>query len=387
MRCEASLRFDVSPRLLPDRCERDILRGAPKSCGAGAGTRTGSGHSGDSRHTPETRRGTAHSAVGLSPWRGLTLLSMATSFRPERLFVPVITPFDYDGHVDEVALERHADEILAGGAAGIVAVATTGEATALDDDERAAVISVCARVCSARDAILIVGAGTYNTRETIARHEALADVPGARASLAVVPYYVRPSEAAIVAHFQVVAERSPVPLIVYNIPYRTARGLGSAALLELAATENVVGVKQAVGGIDADTLQVLAGAPGTFSVLGGDDAFLLPLILMGGAGAIAASANIATNQYAAMIDAGLAGDVARGRRLAEELLSLTLALFAEPSPAVIKAVLHARGRIPTPHVRMPLTDASATAREQALAALGALTTARQRRASAAATPA
>jgi 4-hydroxy-tetrahydrodipicolinate synthase len=301
---------------------------------------------------------------------------MAMSFHPERLLVPVITPFDDDGRVDEEALERHVHEILAAGASGIVAAATTGEASALDDDERAAVIANCARVCAASKAVLVVGAGTYNTRETIARHEALADVPAVRASLAVVPYYVRPSEAAIVAHFQAVAERSPVPLIVYNIPYRTARGLGSAALLELAQTDNIVGVKQAVGGIDADTLQVLTQAPSSFSVLGGDDAFLLPLVLMGGAGAIAASANLATDYYAAMIDAGLAGDVAEGRRIAEPLLPLTLALFAEPSPAVIKALLHARGRIPTPHVRMPLADASPVALEQALTALKAL--ARQR---------
>jgi 4-hydroxy-tetrahydrodipicolinate synthase len=169
---------------------------------------------------------------------------MAIPFRPERLLVPVITPFDEAGRVDEGSLERHAEDVLAAGAAGLVAVATTGEATALDAEERALVISVCARVCATRDAVLIVGAGTYNTRETIARHEALADVPAVRASLAVVPYYVRPSEAAIVGHFQAVAERSPVPLIVYNIPYRTGRGLGSYALLELARTENIVGVKR-----------------------------------------------------------------------------------------------------------------------------------------------
>lgn len=298
---------------------------------------------------------------------------MPTAFRPERLLVPVITPFDDAGRVDEEALERHADSVLAAGAIGLVAVATTGEATALDDSERAATTSICARVCAEHDAVLIVGAGTYNTRETIARHEALADIGGVSASLAVVPYYVRPSEAAIVAHFRAVAERSPVPLIVYNIPYRTARGLGSAALLELAATDNIVGLKQAVGAIDADTLQVLAGAPATFSVLGGDDAFLFPLTLMGGAGAIAASANVATDRYAAMIDYGLAGQLTDGRSLAEALLPLTLALFAEPSPAVIKALLHAQGKIPTPHVRMPLSDASLVALEQALAAVGSLT--------------
>jgi 4-hydroxy-tetrahydrodipicolinate synthase len=295
-----------------------------------------------------------------------------TVFRPEGLLVPVITPFGDDGRIDEEALERHADAILAAGASGIVAVATTAEATALDDDERERAIEICAHVCAARDAALVVGAGTYNTKETIARHEALADVPGVSASLAVVPYYVRPSEPAIVAHFHAVAEHSPVPLIVYNIPYRTARGLGSTALLELAHSDNIVGVKQAVGGIDVDTLQVLAGAPASFSVLGGDDAFLLPLVLMGGAGAIAASGNVATERYAAMIDKGLAGDVVAARRVAEALLPLTVALFAEPSPAVIKAVLHARGRIPTPHVRMPLADASPAARDQALAAFDAL---------------
>src|SRR5438874_8029682 len=105
-----------------------------------------------------------------------------------------------------MSTRRHSNnmpkEVLANGAAGLVAVATTGEATALDADEREMVISACARVCAARNAVLIVGAGTYNTRETIARHQALADVRGARASLAVVPYYVRPAEAAIVAYFQ-----------------------------------------------------------------------------------------------------------------------------------------------------------------------------------------
>ena len=300
---------------------------------------------------------------------------MVSAFRPQRVLVPVITPFDEAGRVAEDALERHVDEVLAAGAAGIVVLATTGEASSLDEREREAAVGICAGVCAAREAVLVVGAGTIDTRETIVLHEALADVPGVHASLAVVPYYVRPSESAIAAHFQAVAERSPVPLIVYNIPYRTGRGLGSGSLLELAGTDNVVGVKQAVGGIDADTLQVLAEAPDTFSVLGGDDAFLFSLVLMGGAGAIAASANLATERFAAMIDDGLGGRLEEGRRHAEALLPLVLALFAEPSPAVLKAVLHAQGKIPTPHVRMPLSDASPAAAEQALSALDSLATA------------
>lgn len=277
------------------------------------------------------------------------------------MLVPLVTPFDEDGKVNLRALESLAVGVLADEARGIVALATTGEPTSLDDAEREAVLDVCGGVCADRGAILVVGAGTNDTRTTIARHEALADVPGVRGSLAVVPYYVRPSEAAIVRHFQAVAERSPVPLLIYNIPYRTGRGLGAEALLELADTDNVAGVKQAVGAIDSDTLRLLAGASERFAVLGGDDPFLFPLVLMGATGAIAASSHLCTRRFVQMIELGLRGDVAAGRRHAEDLFPLVQALFAEPSPAVIKALLHAQGRIPTPHVRMPLADASAAA--------------------------
>ena len=182
------------------------------------------------------------------------------------------------------------------------------------------------------------------------------------------PYYVRPSETAIVRHFQAVAERSPVPVVIYNIPYRTGRGLGADALLELAATPNVVGVKQAVGGVDADTLRLLAEAPDDFAVLAGDDAFIAPMVLMGGAGAITASAHFATAAFAKMIECARSGDAVAARAEAEALLPLVTALFAEPAPAVTKALLHAEGRIASPHVRMPLADASAEALRAAQAA-------------------
>lgn len=299
---------------------------------------------------------------------------MASSFRPGGVFVPLVTPFDEAGAVDLASLEALAAYVLAEGAAGVVALATTGEPTSLDDGERDAVVDVCARVCVDAGSQLIIGAGTNDTRTTVARHEALADVPGVSASLAVVPYYVRPSEAAIVRHFQMVAKRSPVPVVVYNIPYRTGRGLGAEALLELAATENVAGVKQAVGGIDADTLSVLAAASDRFAVLGGDDPFLYPLVLMGATGAIAASSHLCTRRFVEMIECGFEGRLAEGRRHAEALLPVVRALFAEPSPAVIKAALHAEGRIPTPSVRMPLADASPTAAGAAAEAVRAAST-------------
>jgi 4-hydroxy-tetrahydrodipicolinate synthase len=289
--------------------------------------------------------------------------------RLEGVFVPAVTPFDEAGRVDVACLERLVAGFLDDGATGIVALGTTGEASALDDAERRDV-AACSRVCADRGAPLIAGAGTNDTRTTIARHEELADVPGVVASLAVVPYYVRPSEPGVVAHFTEVAERSPVPLVLYNVPYRTGRGLGPGALLELAAHPRVVGVKQAVGGVDADTLRLLAAAPEDFAVLGGDDAYLLPVVLMGGAGAIAAAAHVRTADFARMIADGLAGRVAEARARAEALLPVVLALFAEPNPAVIKGVLHAQGRIPTPDVRLPLTPASKPAVEDALALLG-----------------
>ena len=288
----------------------------------------------------------------------------------EGVFVPLITPFDEGGRLDVACLERLAAESLDAGATGIVALGTTGEASALDEEERRQVVAACARVCGDRDAQLVVGAGTNDTRTTIERHERLADVPGVVASLAVVPYYVRPSEAGIVAHFTAVADRSPVPLVLYNVPYRTGRGLRVDSLLELAAHPDVVGVKQAVGGIDAETLRLLAEAPSSFAVLGGDDAYLLPMVLMGGAGAIAAAAHVRTQDFVRMIDDGLAGRVVEARARATALLPLVLSLFAEPNPAVIKGVLHAQGRIPTPDVRMPLTPASARAVERALALTG-----------------
>jgi 4-hydroxy-tetrahydrodipicolinate synthase len=293
---------------------------------------------------------------------------MGSDYRPSGVYVPLVTPFTEDDRVDLAGIDALAAMVLEAGARGVIALATTGEPTSLTTEERDEVVATIARVCADRGGELIVGAGTNDTRTTVARHEALAEVPGVRASLAVVPYYVRPSEEGIVRHFQVVAERSPVPLLLYNIPYRTGRGLGARSLLELAATPNVAGVKQAVGAVDADTLELLAGVGEDFAVLGGDDAFLYPLTLMGARGAVAASAHLCTERFVEMIQAGLEGRVGAGRAHAEALLPLVRALFAEPSPAPLKAVLHAQGRIPTPHVRMPLADATPAVAQLAIAA-------------------
>jgi len=277
------------------------------------------------------------------------------------VWVPLITPFDATGGVDLGAIERLCGEYVTAGVAGIVALGTTGESSALTPAERDAVISTISRVAAAAGSRVIVGTGTNNTATTIAATEALRGLPAVVGALVVVPYYVRPSEEGILAHYRAVADAAPVPLVAYNIPSRTGRGLGAASLLELARMPNVAGVKQAVPTLDTDTLEVLAHAPTGFSVLGGEDSMLFPLMCMGAAGTISASAHLCTEQFVAMIECGLAGKVDDGRALAESLLPVVTSAFAEPNPSVFKGVLHAQGRIATPDVRLPLLNASAQA--------------------------
>ena len=125
---------------------------------------------------------------------------------------------------------------------------------------------------------------------------------GAAAALVVVPPYVRPSPAGVLRHFRAVAEASPVPIVAYHIPYRTGCQLAAAHLLELAAIDGVVGIKQSVGALDVDTLELLRSAPPGFAVLAGDDAVIAPAILLGAAGAIAAAAHLCTAAFAALVE-------------------------------------------------------------------------------------
>jgi 4-hydroxy-tetrahydrodipicolinate synthase len=294
---------------------------------------------------------------------------MASDLHLNGVWIPLITPFDASGAVDVEAIERLCGEYLADGAAGIVALGTTGEAPALDANEKRAVIDACSRVCVERGAPLIVGTGTNNTRSTIAETQQLEGVPGVVGALIVVPYYNRPSEAAIVEHYRVVAEASPVPIVAYNIPIRTGRGLGAASLLALAAIPKVAGVKQAVGTIDLDTLAVLANAPDGFGMLSGDDYLAFPLVGLGAVGGITASAHVCTARFVAMIECGLAGKLEDGRIHHEALLPVVQTAFTEPNPAVFKGVLHRQGRIATPDVRMPMAPASAASVDACLTAI------------------
>ena len=288
------------------------------------------------------------------------------------IFVPLVTPFDADGAVDVVALKELGESVLAAGAAGIVALGTTGEPANLAEDERAAVVETVQALCHRVDKPLLVGvggsstAGTVQAVEALARRSATVATQPWTAAMVVVPPYTRPGEAGVVAHFRAVAEASALPVVVYHVPYRTGQALSTGALLEIAGLPNVAGMKLSDGPITGETVALLAQAPPEFAILGGDDAVISPLLGLGAAGGILASAHVATEEFVALHQAWQVGDVSTARKLGARLSALSGTLFAEPNPAVTKAVLHAQGRIATPHVRLPLLPASNTARDAAL---------------------
>ena len=276
------------------------------------------------------------------------------------VYVPLITPFGADGVVDFGALESLAQEVLDAGASGVVALGTTGEPASLSSDEQHGVVDVLAKLCGEREAPLLVGA---STRQAL---DMLRGRPEVTAALCTVPPFVRPGEAGVVAHFAALAAASPVPLVVYHVPHRTGQQLSIESLRQLADIPGVVGIKYAVGSIDADAVALLADPPADFAVLGGDDLFIAPLLALGAQGGILASAHFATARFVELAGAWLAGDAVRARALGRRLAPMSGALFAEPNPTVIKAALHAQGRIPSATVRLPLLPARSEAVQAAL---------------------
>jgi 4-hydroxy-tetrahydrodipicolinate synthase len=262
------------------------------------------------------------------------------------LFVPLITPFTDDGDVALPALDRLAHEVLDAGATGLVALGTTGEPSALTPAERAAVLSVIGNVSRTRRTPWIAGV-----------HDGVVPA-SADAAMHAVPAFVRPGEEGVIAHFAALAAASPVPVVVYHVPYRTAQPLSASALERLASLPGVIAMKYAPGVLDATSALFMAVDRPGFSVLAGDDVLAGPLLALGAQGAILASAHVATADYAALVAAWDRGDLPVARRLSHRLAPQSAALFAAPNPTVIKGVLHAEGRIPSAAVRLPLTPAT-----------------------------
>ncbi|MEU4545518.1 dihydrodipicolinate synthase family protein [Nonomuraea dietziae] len=261
------------------------------------------------------------------------------------IYVPLITPFDESGAVAYAALEKLAASVLDQGAAGLVALGTTGEPSALSAAERRTVVEICGEAARSYGAQLIVGD--------------LELVEGATAALVTVPAFVRPGERGVIAHFEHLAERSQVPLVIYHIPYRTGQPLTAAVLRRLGEHPMIAGVKYATGSVDQDAVALLGEAPSGFSVLTGDDVYLSPMLALGASGGILASAHLHTSSFVSM---AASWDRALGHRLA----AMSATLFAEPNPTVLKGVLHAKGLIPTPDVRLPLVPATAESVARAL---------------------
>lgn len=277
---------------------------------------------------------------------------------PHGIHVPLITPFTADDGIATEALESLAHTVLDEGADGVVALGTTAEAATLTTEEKATVVDVCARVCRERGAPLTIGAGGNDTRATAQELAGLAARwPDATAALVPVPAFTRPGAAGVVAHFAHLARHSPLPLIAYHVPYRTAQRLDATTLRAIGSYPKVRGVKLATGCVDQDTVELLGDLPTDFVVLAGDDVLLSPLLALGAAGGILASAHLATSRFAALAAAWRAGDLERARNLGPGLARLSAAAFAEPNPAVVKGVLHTQGLIPTPGVRLPLLPA------------------------------
>ncbi len=286
----------------------------------------------------------------------------------------MITPLTQDGDVDHIGLERLARRLLSDGCAGLVVLGTTGEPATLSAAEKQRVMETCATACAEAGRPMIVGTGSNCTRSTIEDALRVENLVHPAALLVVVPYFTRPSESSIVEHFRAVAGAVATPLVVYNIPHRTGRGLGADSILELAEMPAVIGLKQSVGGLDHDTLEILRRRPATFELLTGDDAYIVPTVLMGGAGAIAASAHLFTARFALMVDAALRGDVDTAVAMTNSLLPVVDHGFAEPNPALWKAALHAAGEIATPELRPPMAKASPEATVALLEAVASVAT-------------
>ncbi|MFM0238744.1 4-hydroxy-tetrahydrodipicolinate synthase [Paraburkholderia phytofirmans] len=276
------------------------------------------------------------------------------------IWVPLITPFA-DGAVDHAALRALVRRYTGAGITGLVALGTTGEPAALDAAEQDAVLATildeaqsAAHLTGDGQALPVVagvsGNHTASMRERIGQLNAL---PLAGVLMAA-PYYIRPSQAGIVAHFMALADASEKPVVLYDIPYRTGVRLELDTLLALAAHPRIQAVKDCAGSLDT-TLALIRDA--RLRVLAGEDINMFNTLCLGGSGAIAASAHVRPERFVEMYRALAAGRLADGRRIFHALAPLIEALFVEPNPAPVKALLAAQGLI-RDELRMPMTRAS-----------------------------
>lgn len=277
----------------------------------------------------------------------------------------MVTPFR-DGRVDEDAFVNLVERQIAAGSSAIVPVGTTGETSTLSHEEHRRVVELCVQTVAGRVPV-IAGAGSNATAEAIglAQH---AKAVGADAALIVCPYYNRPDQRSLIAHYTAINDAVALPIIVYNVPSRTVVDASVETVAALSRLPNVVGIKDATGDLKRVTLHRARIEDPGFSLLSGDDPTALGFYAMGGQGCISVTANVAPEKCAALHRAAAEGRWDEARAIEHTLIDLHLALFASPSPGPAKYALERLG-LATGEVRLPLVGPDPTARERIDAAL------------------
>ena len=259
-----------------------------------------------------------------------------------RVLTAMITPFDHDGALDLDGAAKLASWLVEQGNEGLVIAGTTGESPTLTHEEQ---IELVRTVCQAVSVPVLAGAGSNDTRAAIELTEQ-ATAAGASAILSVTPYYNRPSQAGLTAHFRAIASATHLPIMLYDIPVRTGRKVDTATLLELAHdVPNIVALKDAAAN-PAETAALIASAPAGFEVYSGDDPLTLPLLSVGAVGVVSVAAHWAAAEIGEMIDAYLAGDVQRARELNAMLIPSWQFQSGDrnPNPIPTKAMMKVLGR-------------------------------------------
>src|SRR5689334_14364136 len=271
----------------------------------------------------------------------------------EGCLTALVTPM-VDGRVDFEGLARLVDWQIEQGVDGIVSVGTTGESATLDVDEHVAVIAATVKAARGRVPV-IAGAGGNATAEALALTKASEDA-GANALLHVTPYYNRPSQEGLFRHFEAIANATQLPIILYNVPTRTACDLLTDTVVRLADFQNVVAIKDATGNLVRGS-ELVAKVGDRMAVLSGDDGTAFPLYAIGARGVISVVSNVAPRAMSDMWDAVRDGDWERARKRHYELRVLNQMLFVEPSPGPTKAAMALLGRCSV-DVRLPLVPAT-----------------------------
>ncbi|MBW1981638.1 MAG: 4-hydroxy-tetrahydrodipicolinate synthase [Deltaproteobacteria bacterium] len=272
----------------------------------------------------------------------------------------IVTPFK-NGAVDEEGLRQLIEFQLENGVHGIVPCGTTGESATLSHEEHERVIEITVEQVKGRAAV-IAGTGSNNTAEAI-RLTAHAKQVGADGVLMIAPYYNKPTQEGLYQHYRKVAEEVDIPIVIYNIPGRTAVNIEPETFARLAEIENIVGVKEASGSMKQIT-EIIRLCGDSLNVVSGEDYLTYPLMAVGGKGVICVVSNLVPAEMAELCNLLLAGDFDKGRELYYRLLPLCHAMFLETNPAPVKVALEMMGKISSGEVRLPLAGMTQANRDK-----------------------